>query len=387
MVVAGAIIAAGLIAAVLIALLLIARLLIVALLVRALIARAIVIAPVIIAPVIITTVIIAAVIIAARLLARNFGQFYQTAIVIACHGETIGWRGIAINFGLIAVALIVAVVAVAVVLATIVLGVVALSAIALAAVILAAVVLAIPLAAIAALGCVLLILLALFLFGGQFAVRFGQHPGVMFGVLRKIFGRNPVIRQLTVTGQLLIFFDDLLRRAAHFALGARAVEHTVGDIAEGARAIRLGTRARLGRAHLILWSRLSDLLRLILSGSSANIWQGSMIGVARDQVPNGTHVAWDRIITAAPVWQADSVKPAVAAQKPHAQTAPRRISLAGHCRVSPPPQPCRGHQNQRSPEYRQTLGLPAAPSLQPPDWGLFPAKCARPSLIAPPPQP
>ena len=74
----------------------------------------------------------------------------------------------------------------------------------------------------------------------------------MFGVLQEILGGDPVIRQLCVTGQLLIFLDDLLRRATHLALGTRGIEDTVDDVAEGARAVLAGTRAFLGRAHLVL---------------------------------------------------------------------------------------------------------------------------------------
>ena len=71
------------------------------------------------------------------------------------------------------------------------------------------------------------------LFAGlvHFAHRLGQNTGIMFGVLGKVFGIDPVIGQLRIAVQLGVFFDDLLRRAAHFAIGARAVEHPVDDIA------------------------------------------------------------------------------------------------------------------------------------------------------------
>jgi hypothetical protein len=74
-------------------------------------------------------------------------------------------------------------------------------------------------------------LLTAFLLGRHFAHRFCQHAGVMFGMLRKVFGGNPIIRSLRVPCQHLIFFDDLLGRATHFAFGARAVENTIDDIA------------------------------------------------------------------------------------------------------------------------------------------------------------
>jgi len=45
----------------------------------------------------------------------------------------------------------------------------------------------------AALGVGLLILLPAFLFGGHFAVRLGQKPGVVFGVLQEVLGSDAVI--------------------------------------------------------------------------------------------------------------------------------------------------------------------------------------------------
>lgn len=96
------------------------------------------------------------------------------------------------------------------------------------------------------------LLLARLLFGGLFAHRLGQKPRIVLGMLKEVLSRHPVIRQLGIACQKLILFNDLLRRAAHLAFGARAVEDTVDDIAERARAVLLGTRARLGRAHLVL---------------------------------------------------------------------------------------------------------------------------------------
>ena len=97
------------------------------------------------------------------------------------------------------------------------------------------------------------LLLTRLLFGGLFAHGFGQKPGVMLGVLQEVFGGHAVIRQLGVPSQKLILLDDLLGRATHLAFGTRAVEHPVDNIAEGTRAVLLGTRAGLGRAHLDLW--------------------------------------------------------------------------------------------------------------------------------------
>ena len=96
------------------------------------------------------------------------------------------------------------------------------------------------------------LLLARLLLGGHFAHRFTQEAGVMLGVLQEILGGHTVIRQLGIAGELLIFLDHLLRRTAHLAFGAGAFEDAVDDIAEGARAVLLGTRTGLGRAHLVL---------------------------------------------------------------------------------------------------------------------------------------
>ena len=60
---------------------------------------------------------------------------------------------------------------------------------------------------------------------------FGQQAGIVFGMLGKVFSIDPVIRQLRIAVQLRVFFDDLLRCAAHFAIRARTVEHAVDDIA------------------------------------------------------------------------------------------------------------------------------------------------------------
>ena len=80
----------------------------------------------------------------------------------------------------------------------------------------------------------------------QFAVRLAQHPCVMFGMLQKVFIGDAVIAQLRIAGQELIFFNDLLRRTAHFALGARTIKHTVDDITQCAGAVRFRTRTLFG---------------------------------------------------------------------------------------------------------------------------------------------
>tara|TARA_R110002110_G_scaffold30377_13_gene107681 strand:+ start:377 stop:970 length:594 start_codon:yes stop_codon:yes gene_type:complete len=63
------------------------------------------------------------------------------------------------------------------------------------------------------------------------ALRFGQHPQIVFRVLLKILCRNTVIGQLRIAGKLIVFLNHLLRRTAHFALRARAVKYAVDDIA------------------------------------------------------------------------------------------------------------------------------------------------------------
>ena len=107
----------------------------------------------------------AAVFIAARLLlrARRFWQIDQTGVAIANKAASIG---------LIAVALIVP-------FGAVVIAVIAVAAIAVAV-------------AVAVLRR-RLTLLALLLLGGHLALRFGQHAGVMLGMLREILSRDAVV--------------------------------------------------------------------------------------------------------------------------------------------------------------------------------------------------
>ncbi len=65
----------------------------------------------------------------------------------------------------------------------------------------------------------------------------GQHSGVMLGMLLKVLGCNPIIGQLRVAGQLIVFLDDLLGCAAHFPLWTRAIKNPVYDIADGPVAV------------------------------------------------------------------------------------------------------------------------------------------------------
>jgi hypothetical protein len=59
---------------------------------------------------------------------------------------------------------------------------------------------------------------------------FGQHTCVMLGVLRIGFDQHPITSKLRIAVQLVVLVDDLLRRTAHFAFGARAIENAVYDI-------------------------------------------------------------------------------------------------------------------------------------------------------------
>ena len=86
---------------------------------------------------------------------------------------------------------------------------------------------------------VLLVALTLFLLGRHLAHRLAQHTGVMLGVLEEVLSGDPVVGQLGIPGEKLILLDDLLRRATHLAFGTGAVEDTIYDVAEGARAVRL----------------------------------------------------------------------------------------------------------------------------------------------------
>lgn len=70
----------------------------------------------------------------------------------------------------------------------------------------------------------------LFAAGINLALRLAEHPGVMLGMLLKVLSSDPVITQLSISRQLVVFFDDLLRCAAHFAFWTGAVKDTVDDV-------------------------------------------------------------------------------------------------------------------------------------------------------------
>ena len=94
---------------------------------------------------------------------------------------------------------------------------------------------------IAAIAIALLVVLMLLAFG-LLALRLAQHAGVMLGVLQEGLFRHAVIRQLGIARQRQIFLDDLLRGAAHLALGTRRIKYTIDDIAERTLTVRLRTR-------------------------------------------------------------------------------------------------------------------------------------------------
>jgi hypothetical protein len=67
----------------------------------------------------------------------------------------------------------------------------------------------------------------------------------MLRVLLEVLERDTVIAELRIAGKLVVLVDDLLRGAAHLALGPGTVEHAVDDVADRAVAVPLGPRAVL----------------------------------------------------------------------------------------------------------------------------------------------
>ena len=78
--------------------------------------------------------------------------------------------------------------------------------------------------------------------GIHFTHRLVQKAGVMLGMLLEVLERHAVVRKLRVAGKLIILLDDLLRRTAHLAFGAGALEDAVDDVARRAVAVRLRPR-------------------------------------------------------------------------------------------------------------------------------------------------
>jgi hypothetical protein len=52
----------------------------------------------------------------------------------------------------------------------------------------------------------------------------------MFSVLGEILCIHAIIGQLRIAVQLIVFLNDLLRGAAHFAIRTRAIKHPVNDV-------------------------------------------------------------------------------------------------------------------------------------------------------------
>jgi hypothetical protein len=86
------------------------------------------------------------------------------------------------------------------------------------------------------LAVLLLLLLAL---GINLFLRSPKHAQIMLGMLEKILCRNTVARQLCIPPKLLVFIDNLLRRAAHLTLWPRAVKNPVRDIAAALRTVAI----------------------------------------------------------------------------------------------------------------------------------------------------
>src|SRR5690606_22130556 len=89
-------------------------------------------------------------------------------------------------------------------------------------------------------------LMVLLLAFGLLTLCLTQKTGVMLCVLKKILLSHPVIGELGITGKRKVFFDDLLGRAAHLALGSRRIKDTVNDIAQRTLSVRLVTRTGFG---------------------------------------------------------------------------------------------------------------------------------------------
>jgi hypothetical protein len=63
------------------------------------------------------------------------------------------------------------------------------------------------------------------------ALRLGQNPRVMLGVLGKVLGIHTITRQLRIAMQLGVFLDDLGRGAPDFSIRTGTVKDPIDDIA------------------------------------------------------------------------------------------------------------------------------------------------------------
>ena len=93
----------------------------------------------------------------------------------------------------------------------------------------------------------------LFLFGcGR-----NQDPLVVFGVLQKVFRRNPVAGCLSIAGQHQILVYDLLRGSADLAFGTGAVKDPIQVIPTAPAFVTVATAARA--VGFLLLSHYTDL--------------------------------------------------------------------------------------------------------------------------------
>jgi len=69
------------------------------------------------------------------------------------------------------------------------------------------------------------------------ALRLAEKAAVVLGMLEIALGGDSIAGHLRVTREGLVLVDDLLRRAAHLAVGARALEHAVDDVAHAVAAL------------------------------------------------------------------------------------------------------------------------------------------------------
>ncbi len=111
-----------------------------------------------------------------------------------------------------------------------------------ASVLVAAIIVTVVAAPLAALPVALLLLL---LFASRFLLAQGlvQQPGIVLGMLLKVFEGDAIIRELRIARELIVLLDDLLRRSADFALGSGGVEDAVDHISDGSVAVRLRPRS------------------------------------------------------------------------------------------------------------------------------------------------
>jgi len=109
---------------------------------------------------------------------------------------------------------------------------------------------------------VLIVDIGLVLFGhmiaplGPRAHRFEQDALIVLRVLQEVLGHHTVAGSLSIAGERLILVDDLLRGAAHLALGPGAFVDAVHVVA-----VRLAVTAPPRAVLLLRWSHRVFLVR------------------------------------------------------------------------------------------------------------------------------